>query len=596
MQLAGLNREGNRFAATPLASVLGATDANLALTIQPGADGPSVSFNSEGKSASLTFALTGTATGIENAGTTKIFADAKINATDATVLAKLLGLSPMLGDGKPGSASFKTSGSQEVGFNSRLEINGLNAMFIFNGHQNMNQPYYGSSGTIEISAPDTKALLDSLGIPLPALAAKPLSLAARVDAAGVDLKFIEIKGAISDNAFAGEMALNAAHEISGDIETQSLTLSNVLAATFLPWNGPIPDLGDNFADPRNSRMQGTIFLRPKLLETGFNVPAAETVIGIEFKKDQRSITIKQPGAEGLSLDINLKPRGATFDITGKGRMMTDLARSLTLADGTSIATGAGLLSGTFKSQGRSPYAVLSALQGQGSLKARDASFTQITIKDFANAVRDAKTSTALAEILAKLERGPGSLIGSHDEKVAIANGVATLTPLEATVEGTTLTTNTSLDLPEGTLSLKTDITLQARADLPAVTISYVGKSTGLQMRNGTSALAAKLGYDLLAKEMAALEALQKQQAALLASEEQQRRDDVERFAAYQAQRAELRQRQRELRIHADERKRSEIEFKAELAEALKIGDALNKLDLLKRTRQLAIQRLQTVQP
>ena len=60
-----------------------------------------------------------------------------------------------------------------------------------------------------------------------------------------------------------------------------------------------------------------------------------------------------------------------------------------------------------------------------------------------------------------------------------------------------------MDIAANQVRLETTVTLKDR-DLPAVSIAYRGEPGQLQTRIGTSAIAAKLGYELLSKEMAEL--------------------------------------------------------------------------------------------
>ena len=596
LQMAGLPRQGNILAAIPIGNVLGATEADVTIAVLPGAEGPTLAFSSKGQSPSMNFTTTGTAKNLEKPDTTWLEVNTLVEAKDAISLSRLIGFDPVLPDGKPGTLVFKTAGSRSAGYDSSVDLTVFDSQFSFQGHHEFSANFGNVIGSAQLNTENAAALLAAIGLPYSPEKPIPLKLTGKLFVQDTNLKMNEINGTLDGQPLAGEATITDRGEIAADLETRTLDLQDALAAAFLPWNGPRPDLGDNFANPSDNQLTGTLFLRPKELLTSLGKPQLETVLGIEFKPEQHSITLKQPGSDGMDLDILLKPRGSTFDISGKGRIGLDLAQFMTLADKTALASGDGLLSGEFKSQGRSPYAVLSALAGQGTFMVRDASLQLVTLKDFARAITSVQTSTALSQSLAILEQGPGSAIGARAVDISIANGLATLAPIATTIDGSSLSLQVTMDLPEANFMTKVDVTILGRPDLPAVSISYSGKPGRLEKRSGTAALAAKLGYDLLAKEMADLEKLQKQQAELVAKEEQQRLDDEQRFAAYQAQRAELRQRQRELRIHADQRKRREDQLKTALADALKTGDALNKLDLTKRKRQLDVLKILKARP
>ena len=596
LQMAGLSRQGKILAAVPVSNVLGATEADVTIAVLPGSDGPTLSFTGKGQSPTLNFTLTGTAKGLEKPETTWLEVSSLVQAKDAVFLSRLIGFEPVLPDGKPGKVVFKTAGSRSEGYDSSVDLGAFDSQFLFKGHHEFDASFGGMAGSAELKSENAVALLAAIGLPFSPTKSLPLKLTGKLSVQDSNLKINEISGSLDGQPLGGEATITRSGEIAADLETRTVDLQDVLAAAFLPWNGPRPDLGDNFASPSENRLTGTFFLRPKELQTSLGKPQLETVLGIEFKPDERSITLKQPGIDGMDLDILLKPRGSTFDISGKGRIGLDLAQFMTLADKTALASGAGLLSGEFKSQGRSPYAVLSAMQGKGTFAVSDATLQQVTLKDFARLIASVQTSAALKQVMAGLENGPGSDIGARAVDITIANGLATLAPIAQSIDGSSLSLTITLDLPEANFMTKADVSIPGRPDLPPVSISYSGKPGQLQKRSGTAALAAKLGYDLLAKEMADLEKLQKLQAELVAKEEQQTRDDEQRFAAYQAQRAELRQRQRENRIHVDQRKRREDLLKTALADALKTGDALNKLDLARRKRQLDVLKILKARP
>ena len=140
------------------------------------------------------------------------------------------------------------------------------------------------------------------------------------------------------------------------------------------------------------------------------------------------------------------------------------------------------------------------------------------------------------------------------------------------------------------INLATSVTLVDRPDLPAVVVGYAGGSGNLTVRNATSALAAKLGYDLLSKEMAELERLQKEQEALAAKEEVQRKNDEKRFAEYQATRVELREQGRIRKFMARLREVRSVEVSSLVTEALKANSSVVKPELAAHARRLAIMR------
>jgi hypothetical protein len=258
-----------------------------------------------------------------------------------------------------------------------------------------------------------------------------------------------------------------------------------------------------------------------------------------------------------------------------------------------------LVEGSFEGQGRSPAAVLQALTGKGDFWMEPATLNGIRADGYGKALAAVQSPADLTRLLESVTLPPGTALPAQTGAVTIASGVASTAPITFRSDNETLVVKPSLDLSTRELSLKATLHSRARADLPPLIYSYAGEPGSMKLRKGTAALAGKLGYDLMSAEMARLEALQQQEQELLDREEEQRREDQQRYDAFQSQRAELRQRLRELRFHKAERKRRAEEQALALAKALKEGDAINRAELARRSRELAIRRklaLPLVQP
>ena len=101
-----------------------------------------------------------------------------------------------------------------------------------------------------------------------------------------------------------------------------------------------------------------------------------------------------------------------------------------------------------------------------------------------------------------------------------------------------------------------------------------------------NAVASTLGFKLVARDLAELERVQKEQEKAAADELAQQKVDEEKFAAFQAQRNELRLRLREQKIFDEQRLERAVKLKAELAKLIREGAVLNKAEIEKYLRSL----------
>jgi hypothetical protein len=316
----------------------------------------------------------------------------------------------------------------------------------------------------------------------------------------------------------------------------------------------------------------------------------EVVVGIGFESGKRQLTMSAPGEQGLKLDITMTPRGVSHDMTGTLRWPVNLARVVKTSDHLVLTTGGLVVDSEFKTTGQSPAAALSALEGKGNFALSQAAFSRLSLNGYATAVLAAKTPDALSLALGQLASPPGTRVGEHIGSYLVSNGNAEFSAVAVSADGVKATITPQLDLTSGQMKIATTVLLTAQPALPPVTVTYSGPAGAFEVRNGTSALAAKLGYDLLSKEMAELEKLQKEQAALAAKEDAQRKEDEQRFADYQSTRAELRTQARLRKFQASEREKRGLTLQAIVDAAIKAGPALSRLELQRHGRQLEIRR------
>jgi hypothetical protein len=267
-----------------------------------------------------------------------------------------------------------------------------------------------------------------------------------------------------------------------------------------------------------------------------------------------------------------------------------LDRLLKTVKGAVLAKGQALFEGEFSATGSSPAAALAAIEGKGNYWLEDAALPQITLNGYDTSVLSAKTQDALSQAFAKLDAAPGTEIGKRIGSYTIVNGAVEISPISVVLDGVTAAIAPQLDLTSGQTKLVTTVSLTRQSALPPVNISYSGTAGQMEVRNGTSALAAKLGYELLSREMAELERLQREQQVLAVKEEEQRKQDEQRFADYQATRAELREQTRLRKFQSAEREKRALELQEIVDGAIRNGPALGKAELQRHARRLVIRR------
>ena len=590
LRLAGLNSGDGKWT-----EALGVTGIDAKVTAVAQKTGPEISIDVRGSSGALNAELVLTARELDKGRASMLAASGSVNSADSAALAKLAGIVPV-GSMGPGDVRFEFNGSQEQGFVLSTTVKALEAVAKFDGTANVTEPYLGLSGKFSATAPDGQAMLKAVGLPLDQVAAQPLDIAAVVAAKDGGLSLLDLSGHVAGRRFMGQVNLTNEHRILGDVETDVLDIRESLALAFMPWEGAAVDRAQGFADLNEAVLSGDVFIRPIQFETATSDAQKEVIVGFGFEPGKRQLTVLSAGEKGLNMDITMTPQGTGENFSGTLRWPVLLDRLFKTSNGSVLAKGEIVLEGEFKTTGSSPAAALAAVEGKGNFSLEAASLPRLTLEGYAAAVLAAKTSDALALALSKLDAVPGSVVGNHIGSYTVTNGAAELSPIVPAVEGVVAKIVPQLDLTSGQMKVATTVSLVAAPALPSVTVSYSGIAGQMEVRNGTSALAAKLGYDLLSREMAELERLQREQQALAVKEDAQRKDDEKRFADYQATRAELRVQSRLRKFQSAEREKQALALQDIVNGAIKTGAASAKAELQRHARRLEVRRNLAVVP
>ncbi len=568
---------------------LGATQFKAKLKATPEKNGPELVLDLRGSSGALNVAAVVNARDLQKGRNATLDVSGGLNSTDSAAFAKLVDLVPV-GTTGPGDVTFSFNGSLDQGFVGSTTFKALDVVTDFSGTVDVNQPYFGLTGKLSAKSPDGQPFMSALGVPLAVVPLQPLDMAAVISVRDGALSLLDVTGHVAGRRFSGIAGATANGRLQADIETDSLDAREAMVLAFMPWQGPVTDTAQGFAALDELNISGDIFVKPLQFETLTGNLLKEVVVGFGFEKDKRQLTMTAAGEQGLKFDAALTPRGSSYDLAGTLRWPFALSQLLAAKDGVELVKGDLIAEGDFRSTGSSPAAALAAAEGKGHFWLSGAVLSRLTMDGYASAVMAAKTPDALSQAFAKLDSVPGSTIGQRIGNYSVTNGAVEFSAIPTTAVGVSGTILPQLDLTSGQIKIAAALSLTGQPDLPPVNIIYAGTAGHIEVRNGTSALAAKLGYDLLSKEMANLEQLQQEQQALAAKEDAQRRDDELRFADYQATKAELREQTRVRRFQAGEREKRAASMQAIVDAAIKTGAATSRIELLRHARRLDIQR------
>jgi uncharacterized protein involved in outer membrane biogenesis len=572
------------------ASVLGKTKVNLDVTASHDQQGPSVQIVAKGSSGPLQVVANSQILHLEKLAEASVAMTGTITSPDGSNIARLFGINVLQTDSAAGAVNISVKGNLASGLDTEISVTALDGAANFKGRLRPTQPRLGANGLLTLSANSVASLRRVLGLPFSEAATGGLTATARILVEGPGLKISDLQGNVLGSGISGTARLDGANKLSADLSTGALALKDVLGWALLDWDGTAADATKGFADPKAALFPAEVFVHPQALDTGLGATLTEAIIGYGATAESVTLSLQQPGPDDQRMELVLKPLGASYDVSLHGRPRFDVAKLVASSNGTSFVGGALQLDGSVRGEGRSPAAVFASLTGKGIYWLSDGKLNHITLDGYASGLNAVSTQDALTATLNALDNGAGTVVGERTGAFTLDNGAIALAALGPASSDTTATINATADLTNGTVQVATAISIPAKPDLPPVTITYSGVPGAVQKRNGTAALAAKLGYQLLAKDMAALEAVQQQQAVLAAQEEAQRKQDEARFVAFQEQREELRKRLRERRIFAGEKAAQAQVMQSGLTTALQIGDALNRSDLAARTRINAARR------
>ncbi|NJM31000.1 MAG: hypothetical protein HC855_13685, partial [Rhizobiales bacterium] len=280
------------------------------------------------------------------------------------------------------------------------------------------------------------------------------------------------------------------------------------------------------------------------------------------------------------MEIVSKPKGAARVITGELDGSIDLSKSLIATDGNPVASGELDLSFNFEGEGRSPGAIMTALNGSGNFELVGAGIAGVSPPGFSIALEAANDAAGLQAAIDALLQPVSFDLGDAQGKMSIRDGVMTLDPVRTTSPHADARLAPVLELRDDGIAadIGLELLLKARPGLPAMELSYSGPPTALTRGTSMAELSSFLGYRILEKGVGELERLQAEQARLAAEEERTRKEDQAKYDAYVENRREFRALQRRIKMIEELRRQAEEKTKKDAEDAAKAEkDALLRL-------------------
>ncbi len=591
LQLAGVIKDDNLL---PWHRQLGVTDAQASLQFARNDVEPFVRATLQGRSGTLQFQSTAQVRELASPDGPVAKGVAEITSHQGGTILQLFGIEPVTPDSGAGkwTVAFDGRTSSGIAVDSILTAYGAQASFA-----GTYQPSVGTlpavQGKVTLKAADATPLAHVFGLPMAPNTAAALNVEGWLEPALEALRLQDIKGTLFGHVISGEAAVLADRSVTADIAGGTFELAEILRMAFLPWDGRPATLDTPFSNVTPRVLNGEIWLRPDRLEFWSDQPLSENIIGFrsEGRERQLSIVGRTLSGEPLNFEAALIPAGEQFALAMTGTIPLQFEKVLTDAEQKPLVTGQGVL--TFKSNGTglSPFAALSDVSGEGKIEVTGVGILRFAPTQFAQQVGQVKTAGELRNAIAALQGENAVSVPDGAYPFAVAAGLATLQPFNLSASGAELGVSGAFDVVDQTATAAIKLKLADTPNLPAVTTTIAGTTGAFQRRIETSALAGKLGYDIMAREMAELERVQIEQQRALEQEEAQRRLDEEKYKAYLEQRAEMRLRLRELKVHEQQRVLDRANEKSELQARLDEFLTLNKLDITRRNREARFFRL-----
>jgi hypothetical protein len=244
----------------------------------------------------------------------------------------------------------------------------------------------------------------------------------------------------------------------------------------------------------------------------------------------------------------------------------------------------------FDTEGRSPAGALAAVKGDGTYKIDGFRLLGLTPDAFSKALADARDAAGIAGVFDSLRGGTGTEFGSVSGAIAVAEGQMRFDPIVRQDPVADIDVKTAAELALGQIDIDIGLKLKLREALPPMSVSYAGPPRMLARAEDNSELSTALGVTIMQQGIDELERLQQEQQRLAKIEDQQRIEDEARLQAYYAQRDEVLLRRRELKVLAEMQVAAADRLRRQIETERAANADLNKAEARQRLRELRVWR------
>ncbi len=583
LRLAGiLPKEGD----PAWARALGRTEMKGTFNVKPGNGFPEMAADIAGTTGKLTISATGTMTGDTIKGS------AEFAAPDGAALAELVGFRPVTSDAAPARAVATLSGSRAGGYLADLQIQAFGANFAYNGKAGAD---FSFDGKASLKSTNAIPLVAALGLPTSVPPGGVLVLDGTLaKAADAPLKAV-FSGRLGDTTVAFDGSLEAWKRVTANLTIGRVLARDILAAALLEWNGQQPSPETPLARGLPFGLEGEIWITPSEMQISDIYSAKNVQAAVSASPEETRVAIfgKDDNGRDALIEVASKPEGdeGRRALQGKISLPIDLAQHLRLEMGGAVASGIGNIVVAFSGTGRSPGGALIGLAGSGSYQFDNVEVARIDAGAFKRAAAAATDSDGLTAAFEALRAGSGLAFGKVSGSITIVNGVAAFSPFKHSSTDAEAELGTIAELGQGSMDTSIVLSIRDSVPRPAMHINISGPPQALVRSDDRSELFGQMGVAIMNAGVAELERLRVEQERLAAEEEKARREDEAKLRDYYAQRDELRQRQRELKVHAVLRAQAAEALRAEIERSRAANTEINKAELKQRLRELRIRRL-----
>lgn len=570
-------------------AALGPTKLRAFVDIQPGEIGTTASLIVEGDAARMSLRGTGKAILPPLEQTARIEGDLILNSEDGAQFLQWFGWNGEA-SAAPGKFALKFNGDTDKGLKTDATLSLFGTEIAMTGLTSVSpdtKPEFAGDVTVETA--DASQLARGLGVPWQQ--AVPLKLKLNKARDESDQHQVKFSGTLGAEPVEGLVTLNKAGEMKADVALPPSKMADIFAPLLFAWNGSPPTLASRFAEIGSAQSTLEFWLRPKALELAPGWIVKEAAIGFKRESNRVNLVLRAKTNDHRPVKFEFSSSPGKDGLAHKFTWELPVPLGLLFAsNGETVVSGDVHASGIAEGRGDNLQTLLGNLGGNGAFGISTVKLGKIDVTGFVTGISTATAQEQVSTALSKLEEGAGSEVPETTGPLTLENGVINLIGLPAQFADAQAKLSLSADLSLQTVEARLAINLAKPTGAPVVEVNQSGGFGDVTRVVKSGALASLLGYDLLSRDMAELEKVQQEQERIAREEAEQVERDNAKFEAYQEQKAEIRLRQRELRVFASERTRRAKVLQEQLGAVFAEAAALRRPELARRNRELQVFR------